>query len=150
MAWTKSAMMAGDIPLDSSLGLIFRMNLLWNKVEDHAQKGDFEGWNTLLDRIFCNLLYKNPMEDVLDEEGKVVDIELTQEDLNLFELLNKDYLQAKKKVQRARTRRDMVEAKNDVYESLMKKDVGLRKFMYEIGLYYRKGDKNPARAMWGG
>ena len=46
---------------DAGWGLIYRLNNLWAQVDPKATGGDFEGWNFVLDRIYCNLLYEDNM-----------------------------------------------------------------------------------------
>ena len=46
---------------DAGWGLIYRLNNLWQQVDPKATGGDYEGWNFVLDRIYCNLLYDDDM-----------------------------------------------------------------------------------------
>jgi len=46
---------------DAGWGLIYRLNNLWAQVDPKATSGDFDGWNFVLDRIYCNLLYEDNM-----------------------------------------------------------------------------------------
>jgi len=46
---------------DAGWGLIYRLNNLWGQVDPKAVSGDYDGWNYVLDRIYCNLLYRNDM-----------------------------------------------------------------------------------------
>jgi len=46
---------------DAGWGLIYRLNNLWGQVDPKATSGNFEGWNFVLDRIYCNLLYEDNM-----------------------------------------------------------------------------------------
>ncbi len=48
--------------LDASLGLIYRLNRLWSRVDDAALSGDNNRWNYVLDRLYCNLLYRHDMK----------------------------------------------------------------------------------------
>jgi hypothetical protein len=137
-------------PLDASYGLIFRLNHVWESVDIAARGGDFEKWNTNLDRVFCNLLYKEPLDVEYDEEGNLINVCLSKKDQDLYDFLNKEYEESKKEFKMARTRSAMVVAKEKVYKALIMKDVGLRKFMYQLKLYLRQSEKNPAHAMWGG
>jgi len=47
--------------IDAGWGLIYRLNSLWGQVDPKAVSGDYDGWNFVLDRIYCNLLYSNDM-----------------------------------------------------------------------------------------
>jgi len=40
-------------------------------------------------------------------------------------------------------------AKNELYQAINMKEVWLRKFMYQLGLYLKEVEYNPAGAMWG-
>ena len=55
----KSAILSPD--KDAGWGLIYRLNSLWSQVDPKATGGDYEGWNFVLDRIYCNLLYEDNM-----------------------------------------------------------------------------------------
>jgi len=135
--------------LDTSLGLIFRLNNLWQKTDAPAASGDFDRWNFILDRIFCNLLFKNGL-DVTTKNGKVIKVNLCEEDQQVYEYLNQKVLEAKQKMKNAKTKLDFSSAKGELYKALMMKDVGLRKFMNDpLKLYLKQIDSNPARAMWG-
>ena len=46
---------------DAGWGLIYRLNNLWAQVDPKATGGDYDGWNFVLDRIYCNLLYEDNM-----------------------------------------------------------------------------------------
>lgn len=138
------------LPVDASLGLIFRLNQLWKEVDDLAFKGYFNEWNFKLDRIFSNLLYKNRMESVEDESGEVISVELADSDKKLYEFINKDVVEANKKIKKARTKEDLSLAKSEMYQALLKKEYALRKFMFQQKLYLKQTDSNPSRALWGG
>ena len=78
--------------LDAGLGLIFRLNYLWNKSDRHALAGDMDGWNFTLDRIFSNLAYRGEMNIVYsdpkerDEEKKeILDIQLNAKERKVHE-----------------------------------------------------------------
>lgn len=55
----KSAILSPD--KDAGWGLIYRLNNLWAQVDPKATGGEYEGWNFVLDRIYCNLLYEDNM-----------------------------------------------------------------------------------------
>ena len=139
-----------DGTIDTSWGLIYRLNKLWGDIDHYAASGDFENWNARLDRVFCNLLFKEDLEVETEEDGKIISVEFSEDDQEIFDYLNKRYDEANKKYKKAQTKSEMVEAKKEVYKALMMKDVGLRKFMRELKLYLKQLDSNPARAMWGG
>ena len=75
--------------IDAGIGLIYRLNALWNQVDYAALNGDFERWNFVLDRIYCNLLYRNNLEIVYttDDKGRPKEIQnvaLTKEDMMMM------------------------------------------------------------------
>lgn len=140
---------SGD-PLDASLGLIMRLNKLWFEVDDAASIGDFSRWNIKLDCIFRNLLYKEYLIMEEDENGKVIGCKLSKQDENLYNYLNKAVRVASKKYSMAKSKEDHYKAKEELYNALQIKDIGLRKFMFQLKLYLKQGDRNPANAMWGG
>jgi len=55
---------------DAGWGLIYRLNNLWAQVDPKATSGDYEGWNFVLDRIYCNLLYEDNM--IITENEKLI------------------------------------------------------------------------------
>lgn len=135
--------------LDASLGLIMRLNKLWYEADDSACAGDFAKWNIKLDCIFRNLLYKENLCLEL-EDGKVISCSLSDRDQLLYDYLNKNVKIATTKYNSAKNKSEYHSAKKDLYEALSLKDIGLRKFMFQLKLYLKQGDRNPANAMWGG
>ncbi|HEY0090457.1 MAG TPA: hypothetical protein VGB37_16525 [Candidatus Lokiarchaeia archaeon] len=135
--------------LDTSLGLIFRLNSLWQKTDPAALSGNFDRWNFLLDRIFCNLLFKNELE-VEKEENKILKVKLCKDDEDIYDYLNQKVFEAQTKLIKTKEISDIRKAKLELYRALMLKDVGLRKFMHiRLKLYLKEVETNPARAMWG-
>jgi hypothetical protein len=139
--------------VDAGWGLIFRINDLWRKADGHALDGDLDKWNFVLDRIFCNLCYRNQMEITLNEKNELVKINLTEKDELIFKKFSEDIKKAKMikaNALRLKRKSDYDEAQNEHYRILMMKDIWLRKFMNELGLYLKEVEKNPATAMFGG
>jgi hypothetical protein len=137
-------------PLDTSLGLIMRLNINWQKADTAASLGDFDKWDALLDRIFCNLLYRDSLTSEFDDKGNAIKVSLSQADQKIYDYLNKKITESRNLIKKARTKREYTEAKEKLYKALIIKDVGLRKFQQELKLYYKEKDSNPARSMWGG
>jgi hypothetical protein len=135
--------------LDASLGLIFRLNALWQRTDAPATSGEFDKWNFILDRIFCNLLYKEDLVSEKDEEGNLTNVTLGEEDKKIYKILNRKVVMAKKLLKQAKTLDEKHDARSKLYHALMLKDIGLRKFMHKLKLYMRESDSNPSRAMWG-
>jgi hypothetical protein len=146
---TKFDYKSGD-PLDASLGLIMRLNKLWFEVDDCASSGDYQRWNIKLDCIFRNLLYKEYLDIEIDEDGKVTGCKLSIRDQNLYNYLNKEVKIASREFKNIKSKAHYEQSKENLYNALQIKDIGLRKFMFQLKLYLKQGDRNPANAMWGG
>jgi hypothetical protein len=155
MAYKKQAYQPN---IDAGIGLIYRLNALWNKADYAALEGDLERWNFVLDRIYSNLLYRNNMqvEFLKDEDGRpkqITSIALMKEDSMIYEKFRVSIRAIKQK------RLNSIKRKNrnlynscseELYQILMLKDIWLRKFMQERNLYLKEIEFNPANAMWGG
>ena len=144
--------------LDAGLGLIFRLNALWNKADYAALEGDFDKWNFVLDAIYRNLLYRHNMDVKyeIDDKGKpvsIISIDLLKEDKLIFNWFKHKIRQLKVNRMRAiRYKKKALyhQSLEGLYTVLGQKDSWLRKFMQERGLYLREVEFNPANAMWGG
>ncbi len=141
---------------DAGWGLIFRLNSLWAKVDGPAESGDYDGWNIILDRIFCNLLYRNPMDIIQDEEGRVIDVKINDKDLayKVFNFHSKKIFQSKIDYNKALVEHKPSSfiriMKSRWYHSVLMKDIWLRKYMQELGLYLKEIEKSPGSALFGG
>lgn len=139
-------------------GLIFRLNDLWKEVEGHAPKGDYEMWNFKLDRIWCNLLYRNVVDIERDKKtGKILAITLNQEDIEEKEFLDNQISKWKKEMKHLTDVEGNIiskikfnQAKRNYYNALMLKDVWLRKFMNKLDLYLQEIEFDPSKAIYGG
>jgi hypothetical protein len=139
-----------DGKIDGSLGTVMRLNILWARVDKPAAEGDFDKWDYWLDRIFCNLCYKEPFE-IEKNEGKIVEVKFNSKDKELFEYLNLKVAEARQQLKNSKSKEDYTKAKGNFYKALMMKDIGLRKYEHQVLRVYMKHiDTNPARAMWGG
>ena len=150
---TKFHSWQGDTTPDASFGLIYRLNQLWKEADDLAFQGRFSEWNFKLDRIFSNLLFKQPLEYKTDKEGHIIKVELSDIDIELYKSINQGVILAKNKRAIAIQKQSkplLVAAHEELYEALQMKEYALRKFMYELGLYLKKTDSNPSKAMWNG
>lgn len=144
--------------IDAGIGLIYRLNYLWNQADQAALTGDLEKWNFILDTIYRNLLYRNKMDIMflVDEKGnpkEIKSIGLMREDSLIFEHFKTLLRNIKQKRLEARKKRNVYLynwSEEKLYEILGHKDVWLRKFMQENGLYLKEVEFNPANAMWGG
>jgi len=138
-------------------GLIFRLNDLWKEVEGHAPKGDYDMWNFKLDRIWCNLLYRNVVEIERDKKtGKIFSIKLDKDDLEEKEFLDNQISKCKKEMKYCKDEEGKIikskylTAKRMHYNALMLKDVWLRKFMNKLNLYLQEIEFDPSKAIYGG
>ena len=144
--------------IDAGLGLIYRLNALWNRADAAALEGDMERWNFILDTIYRNLLYRNNLDIQfqIDKDGKpisIISIDLIKEDKLIHDWYRKEIREIKIKRIIAIKKRDKIgyyKALEDLYSIMGQKDSWLRKFMQERGLYLKEVEFNPANAMWGG
>ena len=184
----KSAILSPD--KDAGWGLIYRLNSLWSQVDPKATSGDYDGWNFVLDRIYCNLLYEDNMlvtkiykcenghefssltkrkecPKCLKEKKmgiqikliKIENVELSDEDEMVYKYLTDKIAAEKNNIKRAvkliqkpdvkEKSKSLEQSKADYYRTLMMKDIWLRKFMQELGLYLKVIERDPSRALFG-
>lgn len=142
----------GQSTLDASLGLIYRMNNLWARVDTPAENGDYDAWNIVLDRIFCNLSYRDDPTVIKDPTtGAITDVQINDECEKIYKFLTAqihkrkiDYLKAPPGKIKEKTI-----AKSRWYHALRIKDIWLRKHMQKLGLYLRETKQDPAGALFG-
>ena len=139
---------------DASLGLIFRLNALWEKADRKALSGDKDGWELVLDRIYSNLLYRKKLDISKDKEGKISDVGLCDEDKTIQEIIKRKIRLAKVKklsAMRQGNLKGATEANTEHYLAIMLYDQWLRKFMQGLGgMYLRESESNPSNVMFGG
>lgn len=142
---------------DASLGLIFRLNNLWAQVDVPASNGDYKKWNSILDRIYCNLLYENEIEIIKDEKtNEIKNIKLNDEDEKEYTFLSKKVFFWKTKWGSVGNQRNKngiplkMLAWNNWYHALQLKDIWLRKLMQRLGLYMKVIEHRPGTAFFGG
>jgi hypothetical protein len=144
--------------IDAGIGLIYRLNALWNRADFAALEGDMEKWNFVLDTIYRNLLYRNNMDIQfqLDKDGRpmeIISIDLVKEDKLIHDWFRKKIRNIKVKRLVSVKHKDKIgyyKALEDLYSVMGQKDSWLRKFMQERGLYLKEVEFNPSNAMWGG
>ena len=139
---------------DSTLGLIFRLNALWAEVDIPAKAGNYDAWNNVLDRIYCNLTYRNKLEIKKDSDGNILSMKLVEDDVKEYEYLGAQiskYRGLSKTVtgKNKKGTLNKVIAKNLWYKSLMLKDMWLRKFMNELKLYIKEIKRTPGSVIFG-
>jgi hypothetical protein len=142
---------------DTGWGLIFRLNGLLNKIERDVDEGELDNWNKHIDAIFRNILYKNDAEILYNEKGKLMDIRFTKEDIEIFSRFAVMIKTIKDKMVAVMNYEDDDEKKRqlrllreDLYNILFKKDIWIRKKMFELELYLRQVEHDPRRAIYGG
>lgn len=139
--------------LDASMGLIFRLNILWSKVDRPAEDGDYDHWNIILDRIYCNLLYRNEIEVVKDSKGNITSIKLDDDDEKIYLFLSQKVAKwkmlYKKFYAKNKTNPQLAILRSNWYKSIMLKDIWLRKFMQKLKLYVKETNKAPGTALFG-
>ncbi len=135
---------------DASLGLVYRLNILWSKADYAALRGSYEEWNNVLDAIFRNLLYREDMVVEVDEKngGVVTNVKLSKKDTKDYKPLSLEIAEAKKDYRFARSKRDKARARSVWYHCLQKKDVWLRKFMMKLKLYLKETEKRPGTSLF--
>lgn len=139
--------------VDSSYGLVFRLNKLWDDVDRAFKSGNLDNVNFTLDRIFSNLVYRESLYIDFDKDtGEIYDISLDEKHQKI-----KDYIDNKLKeiktqennFARAGNKKEVNKAKGQYYKILMLKDAWLRKFNYELKLYLKESVNDPGTAMFG-
>jgi hypothetical protein len=141
---------------DTGWGLIFRLNGILEKIETDVENGNMDRWNLHLDRVYANIIYKNKEEIIQDQNGKIVDFQLTKIDTDVFSKVNEIISKLKKDIhilQRSEDEDDKIligEKKRQLYNVIFKKDVWVRKKMFQLGLYLQKVEHDPSKALYGG
>lgn len=139
---------------DSTLGLIFRLNNLWAKVDIPAEGGDYEGWNNVLDRLYNNLAYRGATKVVKNGEGEIISMTIDDFDDEEYSFLSKQVNLCRQRCLKAKGLTKGISnkriARSRWYKALNLKDIWLRKFMNKLNLYIKETTKTPGSAMWGG
>ena len=137
--------------MNTGLGLIYRLNNAMRKIEEAVEAGRYEKWNILIDRMYANLMYKNPMEVLTDDAGKILDIKLKDIDKLVYSAINKKVSEAFKAYALAcKIKKDVEFARTALYNRLMKKEMWIKKKMFELGIYLKEASDDPGAKMWGG
>jgi len=133
---------------DASLGLIFRLNNLWAQTDYAVMSANYDKWDIVLDRLYCNLLYK---EDIIVEEGdkkEILQVELSQKDIKVYNFLSKRIHLAKINWKKALPS-NKAKARSQWYHAIQKKDIWLRKVMQILKLYLKENKKTPGSVLFG-
>jgi len=145
---------------DTGWGLIFRLNDLLGRIERDVEAGDLDKWNLHLDRVFANILHKDPEEVVRDDKtGKIIDIKFSKDDIEIFVRLNEKIEKMKSEIyiiihnehnEDKFKREELMKFRKNYYNLLFKKDIWVRKKMSQKKLYLTQIEHNPMRAIYGG
>lgn len=149
--WKSGGMGEGQI--DSSYGVIMRLNYLWAEADRKALGGNMEDWNFVLDRILANLSYDDSIDYQEDSEGKIISVMLSHKSKQISDWFRKELQAIQYNRRTAVKNKDRVkynQSRQDHYDLLMKKDVWLRNLMQEKKLYLKTVEHSPSTAMWGG
>lgn len=145
---------------DTGWGVIYRLNDLFKEVESLAPSGEYDKWNFKLDRIYSNLCYRNSFDiEWNKEKSNIISIDFDEDSYKIKLFLDLEIVKAKKEMRDAikkvpegsdyKNRIDYIRAKNKLYKAIFKKEIWLRKYMNELGLYLKEVEYNPAGSMWG-
>lgn len=135
---------------DTGWGLIFRLNGILGKIEDDIEQGRLDSWNLHMDRIYINIMHKNPEEIIKDNKGKIIDVQFSKEDMEVFDIINKKIRELRKNIAYAISPSKKIINKNLLYDALNKKDIWMRKKMFKMNLYLRETERDPRKAIYGG
>ena len=131
---------------DASLGLIFRLNNLWSRVDYASVDGKYDLWDYLLDAIYRNLLFRENISSDIDKKtGIVTRAEFSEKDKALYRYFS---------LQIAKARKTCLRSKNSGsrgrwYHRLQDKDTWLRKFMQSLKLYLKETERRPGSTTFG-
>jgi len=135
---------------DASLGLIFRLNNLWSKVDYYSASGMHDKWNDTLDALYRNLHFRNEMTITKDEEtGRIIKIEPSEKDIKEFRHFSIKISEVKRNFRKASKELDRRKAKNKLYHLIQNKDMWLRKHMQKLKLYMKESEQRPGSTTFG-
>ncbi len=139
---------------DATLGLIYRLNALWAENDSHAKNGDYDSWNNILDRIYCNLLYREDLVVVKDEATeKIISMDLSVNDKQEYNFLTSQiskykmlYLRVTGIYKKGILNKRVVKSK--WFKALRLKDIWVRKLMNSLNLYIKETTRTPGEAVF--
>ena len=110
---------------DTGWGLIYRLNIIMNKIEEAVIRGDYIIWNLHLDSLFRNMMF-------IDAKTKKYWPEMVKYRVQIDAINNK--------IIEARVKEDpkIKIYINEIWSVLYKKDIWLRGVMYDLNLYLKK------------
>jgi len=134
---------------DASLGLVFRLNNLWAQTDYAVLSANYDRWDVLLDRIYCNLLYREDVVVEEDDKKQILNVKLSKKDTEVYTFLSKQIHASKIKIKNIRNSVEKSKARSKLYHALQKKDIWLRKKMQELQLYLKENKNSPGQSMFG-
>ena len=144
---------------DTGWGVIYRLNDLFREIEVFAPLGKYDEWNFKLDRIFSNLCYRSSFKIIKDTDDKIISIEFDEDSYNIKMFLDSIILKSKSEMATAKRQLNegtdytknikWIQGKKKLYKAIFMKEIWLRKYMQELGLYLKEIESNPAGAMFG-
>ena len=140
--------------LDTSLGLIYRLNNLWREIDSVSIRGQYDEWSIILDRVFCNLLYREEAIPITNLAGEIVTVRITNTEYTIWKVLSANIFKAKSNLilEQTKNRRssNIPLLKSRWYNELIKKDLWMRKFMHNtLKLYLKEEKKAPGTSLFG-
>lgn len=139
--------------LDASLGLIYRLNILWRNVDMYTSNGKYDEWNNELDCIFKNLLFEKELELVRDDNGEIKEVKVNEDDHKIYSILSKKVFGWKmawiRELKTNKKSSKLPIIRSRWYEALMLKDIWLRKLMFREKLYLNRKKSAPGTALFG-
>jgi hypothetical protein len=134
---------------DATLGLIYRLNLLWVKTDYAVLEANYDKWDILLDRLYANLLYREDMVLVENADGSLESVELSSKDKKVYVFLSRKIYEAKKRYLITNNPKNKSVFRSRWYRGVQKKDIWLRKLMHKHNLYIKETAKTPGQALFG-
>jgi len=135
--------------IDASLGLVYRLNSLWNRADYAALEAKYDNWNNILDALYRNLLYREEVMIEENDKGEITAIQLKKQDTKIYRFLSLKIAQAKNEYLRSTGRVTKSRARSKWYHSVQLKDIWLRKLMQKLKLYLKENEKRPGSVMFG-
>jgi len=135
--------------IDASLGLVYRLNSLWNRADYAALEAKYDAWNNILDALYRNLLYRDEVVVEKNSKGQIISVSLLQKDTKVYRHLSLKIALAKKEFYGAKNKAKQVRARNKWYHAVQMKDIWLRKLMQTLKLYLKENERRPGGALFG-
>lgn len=137
--------------VDTSYGLIYRLNYLWAKADGEALSGNLKQWELTLDTIFRNLSYRE--EVTILKIGKKINVKFTDDAFAIQEKLKLNIMFAKLekfKAIKASNKLKFSTSKLNHYHAVVNYDIWIRKFMHnELKLYMKEIESTPGSSLFG-